>query len=122
VRTPYSNPAHVDPEEAYVAALSSCHLLWFLSLAAGQGYVVESYLDQAEGTMERGESGKLWVARVVLKPHVVFGGARQPSDAAVDQLHHQAHAECYLASSVRSEVRTVGTWEYRALRINSDLA
>lgn len=114
VRIPLSNPDHVDPEEAYVAALSSCHMLWFLGIAAGRGYRVDSYLDQAKGVMAQGAEGKPWVARVVLEPHVVFSGSQAPTDAVVRQLHHEAHLECFLANSVRSEIQTSPTWEYRA--------
>ena len=114
VRVPLSNPDHVDPEEAFVAALASCHMLWFLGIAAGRGYRVDSYLDQAKGVMAPGAGGKPWVARVVLAPHAVFSGGQAPSDAVVEALHHEAHQECFLASSVRSEIQTSPTWEYRA--------
>jgi organic hydroperoxide reductase OsmC/OhrA len=102
VPVPHSNAANVDPEEAYVAALSSCHMLFFLSLAARQGLVIDSYVDSAEGHMEKNEQGKLWVARVVLRPRIIF---QQSADAVtIAQLHHAAHAECFLANSVRTDV------------------
>src|ERR1700761_3201144 len=80
VRVPYSDPAGVDPEEAYVAALSSCHMLWFLSITAEHGYAVTSYRDHAEGTMAKNEAGKEVVTRVVLRPAVAFTGSKAPSD------------------------------------------
>jgi organic hydroperoxide reductase OsmC/OhrA len=112
VRVPLSNPANVDPEEAFIAALSSCHMLWFLNLAAVNGYVVDTYTDHAQGFMEKNASGKEWVSRVVLRPQVSFSGAKVPTDADVEGLHHEAHAECYLANSVKTSVETAGSWQY----------
>jgi organic hydroperoxide reductase OsmC/OhrA len=113
VPVPYSDPAAVDPEEAYVAALSSCHMLWFLSIAAKSGFAVESYRDAAVGTMEKDASGRMAITTVTLRPHVVFGTEQRekPSDAVVHALHESAHHECYLASSVRSRILIEGTWE-----------
>jgi organic hydroperoxide reductase OsmC/OhrA len=105
VPLPYSDPAAVDPEEAFVAALSSCHLLWFLHLAGKAGYVVDSYTDVAVGVMARNAAGKLAMTRVTLRPAVRFGGPRQPTPEQHAALHHQAHADCYIANSVTSEVR-----------------
>ena len=105
VRAPWSDPAGVDPEEAFVASVSSCHMLWFLSIAAAKGFVVESYEDEAVGTMAKNDAGQEWVADVVLRPRIVFGGDRQPDGAAIEALHHDAHAECFIAHSVRSEIR-----------------
>jgi organic hydroperoxide reductase OsmC/OhrA len=102
VPVPYSNPANVDPEEAYVAALSSCHMLFFLSLAARQGLVVDTYVDNAKGLMEKNASGKFWVARIVLKPEITFQNAVDAD--VIAQLHHAAHAECFLANSVKTAV------------------
>lgn len=113
VRVPLSDPAGVDPEEAFVAALSSCHMLWFLGLAAQQGYVVDRYLDTAEGHMARNAAGRDWIARVVLRPQVDFVGERRPDDAAVDALHHAAHDECFIANSVRTELSVQGGWSHR---------
>jgi organic hydroperoxide reductase OsmC/OhrA len=104
VRPPYSDPAGVDPEEMFVASLSSCHMLWFLSLAATRGFVVDSYLDNAEGVMEKNAAGKLAMTRVTLRPRVVFAGDRLPSKAESDALHHAAHEECFIANSVKTEV------------------
>jgi len=105
VRVPFSDPAGVDPEEALLASLSSCHMLFFLDFARRAGFVVESYDDEAEGVVEKRADGREWMARVTLKPRVVFGGDRRPRRAEVEGLHHQAHDACYIANSVRSEVR-----------------
>ena len=105
VPLPMSDAAAVDPEEAFVASLAACHMLWFLSLAAQQGWVVDRYRDAAEGVMTKNAAGKLWISTVTLRPEVVFAGARQPSRDEVLQLHHQAHEECFIANSVKSEVR-----------------
>lgn len=112
VRVPFSNPANVDPEEAYVAALSSCHMLWFLDLASRRGFRIDSYADAAEGMMLKNADGNEWIATVTLKPHVVFSGPLAPDDAAVEALHHEAHANCFLANSVRSTIETRGSWAY----------
>ncbi len=104
VPLPMSDPAAVDPEEAFVASLSSCHLLWFLSLAAAAGWCVDAYEDAASGVLGRDASGRLAMTVVTLRPQVRFAGA-QPSHAAIDALHHSAHEACFIASSVRTEVR-----------------
>jgi organic hydroperoxide reductase OsmC/OhrA len=80
-------------------------MLWFLSLAAAQGYVVDSYRDSALGVMSKSEAGKLWVSTVTLRPAVHFAGSRQPSADELQRLHHRAHEECFIANSVRTEVR-----------------
>lgn len=105
VPLPMSDAAAVDPEEAFVAALASCHMLWVLSLAADQGHVVDRYCDNAVGTMSRNAEGKLWISTVILRPELHFGGTSAPTAAALQQLHQRAHAECFIANSVRSEVR-----------------
>jgi organic hydroperoxide reductase OsmC/OhrA len=107
VRLPFSKADAVDPEEALVASLSSCHMLTFLYLAAKGGYVVDSYEDDAVGTMTKNERGKLFVSKVALRPRIAFSGAKQPSAAQLDELHHHAHEECYIANSVLSEVVVV---------------
>jgi organic hydroperoxide reductase OsmC/OhrA len=112
VRMPLSEPSAVDPEEAYVAALSSCHMLWFLNLAAEAGYVVDSYVDQAEGLMAKNEEGRAAITVVTLKPAVAFSGAKAPDAAAVEHLHHAAHESCFLASSVRTRIEVEGSWVY----------
>jgi len=104
VKVPLSRVDAVDPEEAFVAALSSCHMLFFLDFAARDGFVVDRYEDAALGAMSRNERGKLFVSKVTLNPSVAFSGAKQPSSDDVDALHHRAHEECYIANSVRTEV------------------
>jgi organic hydroperoxide reductase OsmC/OhrA len=104
VRVPMSELAAVDPEEAFVASLSSCHMLWFLDLASRANLVVDAYQDQALGTMAKNAEGKLAMTLVVLRPEVTFSG-RQPSSDEFSRLHHEAHEECFIAASVRTEVR-----------------
>ena len=108
VRPPFSDPAGVDPEEALVASLASCHMLFFLDFAKRSGFVVDAYVDEAEGVMETAADGRVWMARVTLRPHIVFAGDGRPTGADVDALHHQAHDACYIANSVKSEVRVEG--------------
>ena len=105
VPLPMSDASAVDPEEAFVASISACHMLWFLAIAAKQGYVVDRYRDAAAGVMTKNASGKLWLSTVTLRPEVTFGGAQPPSDEVLQQLHHRAHEECFIANSVKSEVR-----------------
>jgi organic hydroperoxide reductase OsmC/OhrA len=104
VPLPYSMAAAVDPEEALVAATSSCHMLFFLSFAAKQGFVIDRYLDEAIGSMECNADDKLYVSKIVLNPDVTFCGSKQPSDHEVDALHHRAHEECYIANSIKAEI------------------
>jgi organic hydroperoxide reductase OsmC/OhrA len=104
VRVPLSRADAVDSEEALVAALSSCHMLTFLYLAAKQGFVVDSYEDAAVGVMTRNERGRLFMSKVTLRPRIAFSGAKQPSAAELAELHHHAHEECYIANSVLTEV------------------
>lgn len=104
VPLPMSDAAAVDPEEAFVASLAACHMLWFLSLAAQQGYVVDSYRDAAVGMMTKNHQGKLWISTVTLRPEVRFGGARRPDEATLRRLHHRAHEDCFIANSVKTEV------------------
>jgi len=104
VPLPMSNAAAVDPEETFIASLSSCHLLWFLSLAAKHGYIVDTYADAASGIMERNSAGKLAITRVTLRPLAIFSGGKIPDRAALEALHQAAHEECFIAQSVRSEV------------------
>ena len=105
VPVPMSDAAAVDPEEAFVASLSSCHMLWFLDLASRAGYAVQRYEDAADGRMGRNAAGKLVVDVVTLRPRTRFAGARVPDAIALAALHHEAHAECFLANSVRCEIR-----------------
>jgi organic hydroperoxide reductase OsmC/OhrA len=104
VPAPWSDAAAVDPEEAFVASVASCHLLWFLHFARAKGYVIEHYADEAEGTLEKNAEGKLAITTVVLRPTVRFTGEKQPDAAALDALHHAAHSACFIANSIRSEV------------------
>jgi organic hydroperoxide reductase OsmC/OhrA len=105
VKLPYSVAEAVDPEEAFVAAISSCHMLWFLDIAARAGWVVDNYVDDAHGVMTAREDGRLWVSQVTLRPAIRFGGDKPPDAAEISRLHHRAHEECFIANSVRSEVR-----------------
>jgi len=111
VRVPLSVEAAVDPEEAFVAAICSCHMLWFLSIAAEAGFRVDQYLDDAVGTMGKNAAGKTAVTRVVLHPRVSFSGAKLPSRAQLDELHHKAHAECFIANSVTTDIRCEPVYE-----------
>ena len=104
VPLPWSDPAAVDPEEAFVASLSSCHLLWFLHLAGKAGWVVDDYQDDAVGVMARRPDGRLAVTTVTLRPVVRFAGT-QPTAEQHETLHHDAHAQCFIANSVTSELR-----------------
>ncbi|PMR73569.1 OsmC family protein [Billgrantia endophytica] len=106
VPPPYSVDANVDPEEAFVASLSSCHMLFFLSIAAKKRYVVESYIDDAVGIMEKDGSGKISMTKVTLRPKVVFSGDRIPSRDQLEKIHHFSHEQCFIANSVKTEVTT----------------
>ncbi len=105
VRLPFSDPSTVDPEEAFVAALASCHMLFFLSFAARDGFVVATYDDRASGVMSRMPDGREWMANVTLRLHVVFEGDKRPTACEVEALHHASHEACYIANSVRTEMR-----------------
>ena len=113
VRPPFADPSAVDPEEAFVAALSSCHMLWFLAIAAKAGYVVDEYRDAAEGHMEGNIDTGAAITEVVLRPHVTFGGEKAPDEGAVKHLHHQAHELCFIARSVKTRIVEEGSWEHR---------
>ena len=105
VPVPMSVEAAVDPEEAFVASLSSCHMLWFLFIAAKRKFLVESYRDEAVGIMDKDAEGKTAITRVTLRPEVNFGGDKQPTASEITALHHQAHEQCFIANSVKTEVR-----------------
>lgn len=105
VPVPMSDASAVDPEEAFVSALASCHMLWFLSIAAAREYRVDRYTDAAVGIMERNADGRMAMTVVTLRPRVVFSGDRVPTREQVDRMHHLAHEECFIANSVRTEVR-----------------
>lgn len=104
VPEPLSVATNVDPEEAFVAAVSACHMLTFLSIAARRGHVVESYTDDAVGTMEKNADGRLAVTRVRLRPRIVFAGDKTPDQAEIEALHEMAHRGCFIANSVLSEI------------------
>ncbi len=105
VPLPMSDASAVDPEEMFVASLSSCHMLWFLSIASARKFCVDSYVDNASGIMARNADGKTAMTVVTLKPHVVFSGSLLPSIEQIHALHHKAHQECFIANSVKTEVR-----------------
>jgi organic hydroperoxide reductase OsmC/OhrA len=104
VPAPYSNAAYVDPEEAFVASLSSCHMLTFLYLAGRKGFQVDSYDDEAVGVVTKNERKLPWVSTVTLNPRIVFSGAKLPTRAEEEHLHHESHEQCFIANSVKTEV------------------
>ncbi|UUZ72014.1 OsmC family protein [Polaromonas sp. P1(28)-8] len=105
VPLPMSDASALDPEEAFVASLSSCHMLWFLSIAAKRKFCVDRYFDAATGIMDRNADGKMAMTVVTLKPDVAFSGERLPTREELDRLHHEAHEACFIANSVKTEVR-----------------
>lgn len=105
VPAPWSNAAAVDPEECFVAAVASCHMLWFLHVACDAGFLVESYDDEAEGLMTKNERGILWISQITLRPRLAWGGGKQPAAEEVAHLHHLAHEQCFIANSIRTDVR-----------------
>ena len=106
VPLPYSVAENVDPEEAFVASLSSCHMLFFLYLAAQKGFIVDSYEDDAIGTMAKNDQDKLAMTEVRLRPRTIFSGDNIPNRAQLEELHHISHDECFIANSVRTRVIT----------------
>jgi organic hydroperoxide reductase OsmC/OhrA len=104
VPAPWVDPAHVDPEEAFVASLSSCHMLTYVFLAGRQGFQVDSYDDEAVGTVSKNEKGLSWVSAVTLRPKVTYSGEKLPSAADEERLHHMAHEYCFIANSVKTQV------------------
>jgi len=99
----WAAPGAVDPEEMLVASISNCHMLTFLHRARLAGFVVTRYRDAAEGVMEKNAEGRMAVTRVTLRPEITYAG-RRPTDAERDHLHHEAHEECFIANSVKSEI------------------
>ena len=99
------NPSHVNPEEGLVAALSSCHMLTFLAVAAKKRFVVDHYSDQAVGFLEKNDKGRLAITRVILRPRIAFGGTTVPTPQEIAELHEQAHKGCFIANSVTTEVK-----------------
>ena len=104
VPVPYSNPADVDPEEAFVASISSCHMLTYLYLAYRSGFDVVSYEDEAVGFMQENERGIPWVSSIVFRPRILYCGEEKPSRDEENRLHRRAHEECYIANSVKTEI------------------
>jgi organic hydroperoxide reductase OsmC/OhrA len=105
VPLPMSDAAAVDPEEALVAAVSSCHMLFFLSIAQQRGFIVDSYRDAASGVLSKNAQGRMAMTAITLRPEVVFGGEVRPSAADLDAIHHAAHDKCYIANSITAAVR-----------------
>ena len=110
VPIPYSKPENVDPEEAFVAALSSCHMLTFIWLAGKDQFVVDSYDDLAIGHMSRNDQGRMAVTTARLEPKIVFSGEKSPTDEDVARLHHAAHEQCFIANSVLTQISVGGSW------------
>jgi organic hydroperoxide reductase OsmC/OhrA len=103
VPAPWSNKDAVDPEEAFVASLASCHMLFFVDFARRAGLVIDTYVDEAEGVLEKRDDGKMWMSQVTLRPKIEWDGDA-PDDATIADLHHRAHDACFIANSVTSEV------------------
>lgn len=106
VPAPMSVEENVDPEEAFVASLSSCHMLFFLYLAGKAKLVVDEYVDEAMGVIEKNEEGRMAMTRVTLHPKITFSGPEQPSREKLEELHHKAHELCFIANSVKTKVTT----------------
>ena len=104
VRVPFSNPANVDPEEAFVASLSSCHMLTYLYVASRKGFEVSSYEDDAVGVLTKNERGIPWVSTVTLNPRITYSGGKTPTLEEQSEMHHAAHEGCFIANSVKTEV------------------
>lgn len=104
VPAPYSNPAHLDPEEAFVASIASCHMLTFLHCASKAGFQVDSYKDEAVGAMTKNDNGIPWVSTVTLRPKIAWSGDKLPTPADEEHLHHLAHEQCFIANSIKTTV------------------
>ncbi|HED32708.1 MAG TPA: OsmC family peroxiredoxin [Gammaproteobacteria bacterium] len=104
VPLPFSVEENIDPEEAFVASLSSCHMLFFLSIVAKRQYIVDEYVDRAVGFMALNTAGKMYMKKVILRPDVVFSGEKQPDVEVIKEIHHLSHAECFIANSVKTEI------------------
>ena len=104
VPVPMSVEENVDPEEAFVASLSSCHMLFFLSGAAKRGFTIDKYVDEAVGTLAKNEAGKMAMVKVVLKPVIKFSGDKVPTNEQQEEMHHEAHERCFIANSVKTKV------------------
>ena len=106
VPLPYSVEANVDPEEAFVASLSSCHMLFFLFIAAKKRFVIDEYIDNAVGILEKDSDGRMAITRVTLRPQIKFSGERQPDHPELEKMHHDSHDQCFVANSVKTQVVT----------------
>ena len=104
VPKPWSNEANVDPEEAYVASIASCHMLTFLYYAYREGFQLDSYEDEAIGVMTKNDKGVAWIGSVKLQPRIVYSGPKRPAPAEEEHLHHLAHENCFIANSVKTEI------------------
>lgn len=104
VPLPYSIEANVDPEEAFIASLSSCHMLFFLGIAGKRGFVIDEYIDNPIGVMKKDTDGKISITKVTLRPKVTFGGEKTPTLEKLEKIHHQSHNQCFIANSVKTEV------------------
>lgn len=104
IPVPLSKPDAVDPEEGLIASLSACHMLFFLAFAARDGFRVDAYSDEASGMLGKNERGKTYVASITLRPAVTFSGDKHPTLEQIDQLHHRAHEECFIANTIRSTI------------------
>lgn len=104
VRLPFSVEAAVDPEEALVAAASSCHMLTLLWLAAKDGFRIDSYRDEAVGEMTADENGSQWISKITLDPQIEWAGEKLPTSGEIAHLHHEAHKQCYIANSIKAEI------------------
>ena len=108
VKAPYSREDAVDPEELFVASLSTCHMLWFLDLARRAGFVVDAYEDRASGVMVKDDRGKISITQVKLNPYIAWSGEKQPAPEEIRELHHRAHEACFIANSFRGDVAIAG--------------
>lgn len=104
VPVPLSDESAVDPEEAFIASLSSCHMLWFLSIAAKRGFIIDDYKDRAEGLMEKDENGNPAITKVTLRPDVTYAKDSTPTEEEESEMHQQAHEKCFIANSVKTKI------------------
>jgi organic hydroperoxide reductase OsmC/OhrA len=112
VPLPMSNADNVDPEEALVAAASSCHMLFFLSIAAKRGHTVESYSDHAIGLLEKDKQGRMSMTNITLRPNIVFAGTAWPGEEEIAAIHHESHEKCYIANSLKTEITVEAPVQY----------
>jgi organic hydroperoxide reductase OsmC/OhrA len=112
VPLPMSNADSVDPEEALVAAASSCHMLFFLSIAAKRGHTVESYSDHAVGLLEKDKQGRMSMTNITLRPNIVFAGTAWPGEEEIAAIHHESHEKCYIANSLKTEITVEAPVQY----------